>query len=166
MTEANRKSEIGNPKSQIIRLALIVLIAAIVLAIGHYGFLALRAQGYAARPGPFHFDPASGRGAADVPTPPRSKPGLAMPSPRASGRSLNLYASQAAPEEVLRFYRDAMPRLGWVEQKAPGGASAPEGQVVLWYSNAAGDSCIIAVSTQPAPETAVTVLRMTPGGEK
>jgi hypothetical protein len=141
-------------------MLLIVLVAAAVLAIGHYGFRAFREAADAEAPGPTQFGRSAGRGASDVPTPPRSKPAFAMPSPRGSGRSLAQYASRAAPEEVIRFYRAEMPRLGWAERKLPGGASGQEGLVMLWYSNAAGDSCRIAVSTQPAAETAVTILRM------
>ena len=80
-----------------------------------------------------------------------------MPSPGGPGRSLAEYASQAAPEEVIRFYRAEMPRLGWAERKLQRGTYAQDGLTVLWYSNAAGDSCIIAVSTRPAAETAVTI---------
>jgi hypothetical protein len=160
MTERNQKSAIRNQKSQIIRFVLIVLVAAAVLAVGHYGFRAFRKAADAAAPGPIQFGRSAGRGAPDVPTPPRSSPAFATPSRGGSGRSLAEYASQAAPDEVIRFYRAEMPRLGWAERKPGRGAPAPEGLAVLWYSNAAGDSCIIAVSTQPAAETAVTILRM------
>ena len=147
-----------------------MLVAAVVLAIGHYGFRAFYefasgGQAGAEAPGPIQFGASAGRSAADVPTPPRSEPAFAMPSPGGPGRNLAEYASQAAPEEVLRFYRAEMPRLGWTERKLQRGTYAQDGLAVLWYSNAAGDSCIIAVSTQPAAETAVTVLRMTPSGE-
>ncbi len=166
VTELNQKSAIGNQKSQIIRMLLIVLIAAVVLAAGHYGFRAWRARGDAGIPGRVQLGRAAGRGAADVPAPPLSKPAFAMPSKGGPERSLAEYASRAAPEEVIRFYRTEMPRIGWAERQASNGQSAQEGLVTLWYSNAAGDSCIIAVSTRPAEETAVTIVRMPPGGPK
>ena len=166
MTESNQKSEIRNPKSEIIRLALIVLASLAVLAIGHYSFRAWRGRRGAEAPGPIQFGRSAGRGAADVPTPPRSARAFATPSPGGSARSLAEYASRAAPEEVIRFYRAGMPRFGWAERKLQRGTYAQEGLAVLWYSNAAGDSCIIAVSTRPAEETAVTVLRMPPSGRK
>jgi hypothetical protein len=59
-----------------------------------------------------------------------------------------------------------MPRLGWTERRPHGVTYAQDGLTVLWYSNAAGDSCIIAVSTQAAAQTAVTILRMTASGRK
>ncbi|MGD1000718.1 MAG: hypothetical protein ABSA67_08470 [Candidatus Brocadiia bacterium] len=163
MTEANQKSEIRNHKSEITRLALIVLVAAVVLTIGHYGFRAYQGPAVVGAPVPIQFGRSAGSRAPDAPPPPRSKPAFTTSSAGAPGRSLAEYASQAAPEEVLRFYRAEMPRLGWTERKLAPGAS---GLAVLWYSNAAGDSCIIAVSTQPAAETAVTVLRMPPSGGK
>jgi len=153
-------------KSQIIRIALILLVALSVWSIGHYGFRAFRERGDVEAPGPIQFGGSAARGASDVPTPPRSQTAFAMPSTRGSGRSLAEYASQAAPEEVLRFYRAVMPRFGWTERKLQSGANAQDGLLVLWYSNAARDSCIIAVSIKPAPETAVTVLRMTASGKK
>jgi hypothetical protein len=88
-----------------------------------------------------------------------------MPSPGGPGRILAEYASRAAPEEVIRFYRAQMPPLGWTERKPQGVTYARDGLTVLSYSNVAGDSCIIAVSTRPAAETAVTILRMTPSGK-
>ena len=166
MSEENQKSPDINYQSSIVRLALIVLVAVVVLAVGHYGFRAFRGRGYAEAPGPIQFGRSAGRKVADAPTPPRSKPVLAMPSPGGPGRSLAEYASQAAPEEVIRFYRAEMPRLGWAERKLRRGAYAQDGLTVLWYSNAAGDSCIIAVATRPAAETAVTILRMPPSGGK
>ena len=56
--------------------------------------------------------------------------------PREAGRraAWPMYASQAAPEEVIRFYRAEMPRLGWTERKLqarrvrPG---RPDGALVL-----------------------------------
>ncbi len=166
MTESNQISEIRNQKSRISRLVLIAVVAFVVLAIGHYGFRALRGRADAEAPGPIHFGVAAGRSAPDAPAPPRSKTAFGMPSRSEPGRSLTEYASQAAPEEILRFYRAEMPRLGWAERKLQRSAAAADGLAVLWYSNAAGDSCIIAVSTQPAAETAVTVLRMPPSGGK
>jgi hypothetical protein len=166
MTEPDSISELRSRKPQIIRVMLIVLVAVVVLAVGHYGFRAWRGRGDSGMPGLIQIGRAAGLGAANVPAPPRSAPAYAMPSPGGSGRSLSEYASRAAPEEVIRFYRAEMPRLGWAERQTPGGATAQEGLAVLWYSNAAGDSCIIAVSTRPAEETAVTVLRMPPSGGK
>jgi hypothetical protein len=174
MTESNQISEIKRDaqarpryqKSDIIRIVLIVLVAVAVLAIGHYVFRAFRKPANAAAPGPIQFGRSAGHDAPDVPRPPRSEPAFAMPSPSGSGRNLAEYASQAAPEEVIRFYRAGMPRLGWTERKPQGGAYAQDGLTVLWYSNAAGDSCIIAVSTVPAAQTAVTIIRMTAGGQK
>ena len=179
LTESNQKSVISNQKSQIIRIALIVSVAAAVLAVGHYGFRALRGPasggqanasggqaGDALAPGPIQFGRAAGREAADVPRPPRSAPAFAMPSQGAPGRILAEYASQAAPEEVLRFYRAEMPRLGWTERKPQGVTYAQDGLTVLFYWNAAGDSCSIAVSPLASAETAVTILRMTPSGGK
>ncbi|MGO8704129.1 MAG: hypothetical protein ACLQVA_09935 [Candidatus Brocadiia bacterium] len=187
MTEANRKStcppgvgrEIrlpagrgaGNPKSEIIRLALIALVAAAILAVGHYGFRAFYesasgGQAGVEAPGAIQFGPSAGRGAADAPAPPRSRPAFSTAARGRPARNLAMYASQAAPEEVIRFYRAEMPRLGWTERKLQRDAPAPDALAMLWYSNAAGDSCIIAVSTQPAAETAVTVLRMPSSGGK
>jgi hypothetical protein len=166
MTESNQISEIRHQKSDIIRIVLIALAAVAVLAIGHYVFRAFGGRADAAAPGPIQFGRPAGRDAPDVPRPPRSAPAFAMPSPAGSGRSLAEYASQAAPEEVIRFYRAGMPRLGWTERKPQGITYAQDGLTVLWYSNAAGDSCIIAVSTAPAAQTAVTIIRMTASGGK
>jgi flagellar basal body-associated protein FliL len=55
MTESNQISEIRNQKSPIIRMLLIVLVAAAVLAIGHYGFRAFREAADAEAPGPTQF---------------------------------------------------------------------------------------------------------------
>jgi hypothetical protein len=188
MTEPNQKSNIRNQKSQISRFVLIVLVAAFVLVVGHYGFRAFHEPADAGVSGPMLFGRSAARDAAaveprqpatarpvavagarparDVPRPPRSEPGFAMPSPGGPGRILAAYASQAAPEEVIRFYRTEMPCLGWTERKPEGVTFAREGFTTLLYSNAAGDSCIISVSTRPAAQTAVTVLRMTPSGGK
>jgi hypothetical protein len=161
MTESNQKSVISNQKSQIIRIVLVALVAAVVLAISQYAFRAFGGRGDAAAPGPIQFGRSAGRDAPDVPRPPRSEPAFAMPSTAGSGRMLAEYASQAAPEEVIRFYRAEMPRRGWTERRPQGGTYAQDGLTVLWYSNAAGDSCIIAVSTQPSAQAAVTIIRMT-----
>jgi hypothetical protein len=165
---ANQKY-IGNQKSQVLHFALIVLMAGATLALGDYVFLTFRGQSEAAAIGPIQFRVSAGGGAADVFVPPRSMPAAARftaPSHGRAGPDLAQYTSRAAPEEVLRFYRTGMPRLGWTERELPRGASDREGLAVLWYSNAAGDSCIIAVSTRPAAETAVTVLRMPPSGAR
>jgi hypothetical protein len=153
-----------NPKSQILRIVAIALVTAAALAIGHYGFRAFSERADADAPGPMRFGRAAASEAADVPAPPRSAAAFAMPSQGVPGRILAEYASAAAPGEVLQFYRAEMPRLGWTERKLQGVTYAADGQTVLFYSNAAGDSCIIAVSTRPAAQTAVTVVRMTPGG--
>jgi hypothetical protein len=145
-------------RGQIARTALIVLIVALVLVIGHYGFLAFHARTSPTARVLTHLGFSVGGRAADVPMPPRSSPAFATSSRGRSGRSLAEYASQATPEEVLRFYRAEMPRLGWTERKPAGAAPAQEGLAVLWYSNAAGDSCIIGVSTRAAAETEVTIL--------
>jgi hypothetical protein len=166
MTESNQISEIRNHQSEIIRSALIVLVAAAVLAIGHYGFGAFQKPADAEAPGAIQFGRSAGRSAPDAPAPPRSKPAFAMPSRGGPGRNLAAYVSQAAPGEVIRFYRAEMPRLGWTEYKLTPSASAPDGFTVLWYSNAAGDSCIIQVSTQAAAETTVMILRMPASGGK
>jgi hypothetical protein len=169
MTESNQKlvrRSFSEGGSLIVRTALIVLIAAVVLAIGHYGFRALRERAEAEAPGPIQFGRSAGRDAPDVPKPPQSEPAFAMPSQGGPGRILAEYASRAAPEEVIRFYRAEMPRLGWTERRPQAGTYAQDGLTVLWYSNAAGDSCIIAVSTQPAAETAVTIIRIMPAGGK
>jgi hypothetical protein len=166
MSEENQKSSDINDQSSIVRLALIVLVAVVVLAIGHYGFRTFREPADAEMPGPMQFGRSAARDTPDVPRPPRSEPAFAMPSPGGSGRILAEYASQAAPEEVIRFYRAEMPRLGWTERKPQGGTYARDGLTVLWYSNGTGDSCIIAVSTKPAAATAVTIVRMTPSGQK
>ena len=165
MTEDNQRPANANDPSSIVRLALIALVAAAVLAVGHYGFRTFRGPADSAAPGPIQFGRSAGHDAPDVPRPPRSEPAFAMPSAAGPGRILAEYASQAAPEEVLQFYRAEMPRLGWTERKPQGVTYARDNLTVLWYSNAAGDSCIIAVSTQPAAQTAVTVLRMTPSGK-
>ena len=166
MNEENRKSSDINYQLTIFRLTLIVLVAAVVLAIGHYGFRAFGRRGDAVAPGPMQFGRSAERNALDVPKPPRSEPAFAMPSQGAPGRMLAEYASQAAPEEVIRFYRAEMPRLGWTERRAKGVTYAQDGLTALFYWNAAGDSCSIAVSAQPPAATAVTVLRMTPSGGK
>jgi hypothetical protein len=165
---ANQKY-IENQKSQILRFVLIVLVAGGVLALGDYVFLTFRGQSEAAASGPIQFRASSGGGAADVSAPPRSMLAAARftaPSKGRAGPDLTQYTSRAAPEEVLRFYRTEMPRLGWTERELPRGASDREGLAALWYSNAAGDLCIIAVSTRPAAETAVTVLRMPASGAR
>jgi hypothetical protein len=166
MTEDNQRSSDTGYSSAIVRLVLIVLVSASVLVVGHYGFRMFHEPADAGAPGPMQFGRSAARDAADVPRPPRSEPGFAMPSSGEPGRILAVYASQAAPEEVIRFYRAEMPPLGWTERKPQGVAYDREGFTALLYSNAAGDSCIISVSTRPAAQTAVTILRMTPSGSK
>ena len=162
MTETDHKPDVSRQVSPILRLVFIVVVAVLILAIGH---LALRLslspeRGGASAPAPMEFGEKAGGDAAGLPRPPKSERLFAMTSRGRPQRIIVRYASGADEQEVVRFYRDTMPALGWVERKgAPPDAAAYSG-AMLWYSNPDGNWCMIAISQGEQGGAYVTVMRM------
>lgn len=161
MMEVNRQSETGYRKSPIVRSALIAAVAVAVLATGHCAPRALLGRRAAASvAGRVRLGEAGGRDAADVPRPPRSERAFAMAAPGRPERVLIGYTSGADASEVIGHFRRTMPQRGWLERKAGRAVDVGYPGTMLWYSNAAGDCCIIAVAEATPGETPVTILRM------
>ena len=149
-----------NSQSSIPRLALIVLLAVAVFAIGHWGLRGIVADSGASGPGgaQMQFGPTGSRDAADVPPPPLSERAFSQTARRGPERALAAYTSRADPAAVIAFYRTMMPPRGWAERSS-GPVAGDSGGTELQYSNKAKDLCMITVSEAPSGGSYVMIFR-------
>jgi hypothetical protein len=169
MNDCNHQSSIFS------RFVLVALLAAAVLAIGHYGLRGV-AGPVAAGAGraQMQFGAAGGRDAADVPPPPQSERAFAKTAQGGSERLIAAYTSPEAPPAVIAFYRKMLPLHGWASagasasgtsaDKSAGAegsakADADYAGTLLRYSNAAKDLCMITISEAPSGGSYVTIFR-------
>ncbi len=74
-------------------------------------------------------------------------------------RNLSLnYITFATAEDVAQFYRERMPALGWRARPVRETRAEDYAGTVLFYSNRAGNSCIITISETP-DGTGVTIMK-------
>jgi len=155
-----------NAGSAIQRTVLIAMLIALVAVIGHWGVRSLRLRSgmgrtssvVAARSGKLFWGEKEGADADDIPRPPNSRRIGVIAAPGAN-RNLSLhYLTFTAMEDVAQFYREQMPALGWRAHPAPESRAEDYAGTVLFYSNRAGNSCIITISETPGG-TGVTIMK-------
>lgn len=149
MSEAQREPVAG-------RVALIAVVAALTLVVGHFG-LRLAAVGFA--PGPRGASETRLPAARDIPVPPRSELYAAADAAGDPNRVLLRYVSQAGVDEIADYYRREMPARGWTPRNADAAQKGYPG-VVLSYSALAGTWCMITISKMAEGGVGVTVLKM------
>ena len=147
-------------------MAFIAVLVAVVAVVGHWGVRALRLRSgmgrtssvVAARGGKLYLGEKEGADAEDIPRPPESRRIGAIAAPGAN-RNLSLhYLTFATTAEVAQFYRVQMPALGWRAHPVHETHDENYAGIALFYSNRAGNSCIITISETP-DGTGVTIMK-------
>ena len=155
---------IGSVQVTIRRIAAIVILAAVVLLAGHYGLNLARARRMpvagriGTTRGRVYLGEGQGFEAEGIPRPPNAE---RVGSVGAAGQDANAtvhYFSRSTVPEVMQYYRLQMPELGWRERRDLDTYVEELGMPMLFYSNVAGNSCIIAIS-EAEGGTSVTVMR-------
>ena len=161
----NPQSAIRNPQSVIRRISILVILAAAVLFAGHYGLNLARARRgrVAGRIGATRGRMVLGEGqgfeAEGIPRPPNAERVGAVGAAGEDANATVHYFSRSTVPEVVQYYRRRMPEFGWEERKELDTYVEELGMPMLFFrSNAAGNSCIIAIS-EAEGGTSVTVMR-------
>lgn len=152
----------ARPLSAAGRGLLILLVAVATLAVGHVGTRLARGDSWRAswsgRVGPVRVNEQAGREPADLPPPPRSERAHALAAPDGPRKLIFHYLCPQSPAELVAFYRRELPARGWTERRTAGEAESGFPGALLWYSNNAGNSCMIGISSAEGG-TSVTVIR-------
>jgi len=144
------------------RAILIALLALFVLWAGHTlaPLMGLRID--APRPPPssprLHTGDQGGAQPANVPNPPDSRRLYSLVSPEDPPKITQRYTSELSAPAVAAYYRQVMPGHGWKERRRVSGRSENYPGILLWYSNSAGNWCMIGISDLEQGGSAVTVM--------